>query len=103
MQANLMREATKLMESADPDGNTQKLTAFFSHMLSITVSGPEASPLTLVDLPGQGMRQVTSQQGLEWARNHKCGFMETSAEDLVWNASPYMITSEDYLTNNKYL
>ncbi|KAL1640968.1 hypothetical protein SLS58_006408 [Diplodia intermedia] len=51
----------------------------------------------------QGMRQVTSQQSLEWARNHKCGFMETSAEDLIWNASPYMISSEDYLTNNKYL
>ncbi|KAL1642762.1 hypothetical protein SLS58_005266 [Diplodia intermedia] len=31
----------------------------------------------------QGMRQVTSQQGLEWARNHKCGFMETSAREMV--------------------
>jgi GTPase KRas protein len=31
----------------------------------------------------QGQRQVKSQQGLEWARNRKCGFMETSARDKV--------------------
>lgn len=31
----------------------------------------------------QGNRQVTSQQGLEWARTHKCGFMETSAREMV--------------------
>ncbi|KAE9963708.1 hypothetical protein BLS_008986 [Venturia inaequalis] len=28
-------------------------------------------------------RQVTSQQGLEWARSRKCGFMETSAREMV--------------------
>lgn len=31
----------------------------------------------------QSQRQVKSQQGLEWARNHKCGFMETSAREMV--------------------
>jgi len=28
-------------------------------------------------------RQVKSQQGLEWARNRRCGFMETSAREMV--------------------
>ena len=31
----------------------------------------------------QSLRQVTSQQGLEWARKRGCGFMETSARDMV--------------------
>ncbi|KAF2007994.1 ras-domain-containing protein [Amniculicola lignicola CBS 123094] len=31
----------------------------------------------------QGARQVRSQQGLEWARARKCGFMETSAREMV--------------------
>lgn len=29
------------------------------------------------------MRQVKSAQGLEYARNHGCGFMETSARNVV--------------------
>ena len=28
-------------------------------------------------------RQVTSAQGLSWAREHDCGFMETSARNVV--------------------
>jgi GTPase KRas protein len=28
-------------------------------------------------------RQVKSPQGLEWARSRKCGFMETSAREMV--------------------
>jgi GTPase KRas protein len=31
----------------------------------------------------QSQRLVRSAQGLEWARNHNCGFMETSARDKV--------------------
>lgn len=31
----------------------------------------------------QGQRQVSSQKGLEWARKRKCGFMETSAREMV--------------------
>ncbi len=31
----------------------------------------------------QDRRQVKSQQGLEWARRHHCGFMETSAREMV--------------------
>ncbi|KAF2870997.1 P-loop containing nucleoside triphosphate hydrolase protein [Massariosphaeria phaeospora] len=31
----------------------------------------------------QAARQVRSQQGLEWARQRRCGFMETSARDMV--------------------
>jgi GTPase KRas protein len=31
----------------------------------------------------QGARQVRSPQGLEWARRRKCGFMETSAREMV--------------------
>ncbi|KAL2356134.1 P-loop containing nucleoside triphosphate hydrolase protein [Cryomyces antarcticus] len=31
----------------------------------------------------QDARQVKSQQGLEWARGRKCGFMETSAREMV--------------------
>ncbi|KAI9666494.1 MAG: hypothetical protein M1821_004430 [Bathelium mastoideum] len=31
----------------------------------------------------QGARQVRSQMGLEWARARKCGFMETSAREMV--------------------
>jgi small GTP-binding protein len=31
----------------------------------------------------QGARQVKSPQGLEWARRRKCGFMETSAREMV--------------------
>ncbi|KAF2084496.1 ras-domain-containing protein [Saccharata proteae CBS 121410] len=31
----------------------------------------------------QSARQVRSQEGLEWARGRKCGFMETSAREMV--------------------
>ena len=31
----------------------------------------------------QGARQIRSQTGLEWARARKCGFMETSAREMV--------------------
>jgi len=31
----------------------------------------------------QGARQIKSPQGLEWARKRKCGFMETSAREMV--------------------
>jgi len=31
----------------------------------------------------QAQRTVRSQQGLEWARGKKCGFMETSAREMV--------------------
>ncbi|KAL9096445.1 MAG: hypothetical protein Q9165_001442 [Trypethelium subeluteriae] len=31
----------------------------------------------------QGARQLKSQTGLEWARGRKCGFMETSAREMV--------------------
>ncbi|KAF2466704.1 ras-domain-containing protein [Lindgomyces ingoldianus] len=31
----------------------------------------------------QAARQIKSPQGLEWARKRKCGFMETSAREMV--------------------
>lgn len=31
----------------------------------------------------QGQRQIGAQKGLEWARKRKCGFMETSAREMV--------------------
>ncbi|KAI4955778.1 hypothetical protein J4E91_001639 [Alternaria rosae] len=31
----------------------------------------------------QGQRQVEAKTGLEWARRRKCGFMETSAREMV--------------------
>lgn len=31
----------------------------------------------------QGQRKVTAREGLEWARLRKCGFMETSAREMV--------------------
>jgi GTPase KRas protein len=31
----------------------------------------------------QGQRQITAKDGLEWARRRKCGFMETSAREMV--------------------
>ncbi|KAK8162941.1 ras small GTPase [Phyllosticta citrichinensis] len=31
----------------------------------------------------QSARRVRSQQGLEWARSRRCGFMETSAREMV--------------------
>ncbi|KAL6705271.1 hypothetical protein ACN47E_007081 [Coniothyrium glycines] len=31
----------------------------------------------------QGQRQIGAQKGLEWARRRKCGFMETSAREMV--------------------
>lgn len=31
----------------------------------------------------QGLREVSSKTGLEWARAHSCGFMETSARNTV--------------------
>ncbi|OMP88536.1 Interferon-induced GTP-binding protein MxB [Diplodia seriata] len=76
---DLMREATKLMESADPDANTPKLTAFFSHMLSITVSGPEYSPLTLVDLPGLIHTETASQS------KHDVDFIDHLVQDYIAN------------------
>jgi GTPase SAR1 family protein len=49
-------------------------------------SGPVITPVKIVagnkcDLVG--MRQVKSAQGLEYARRHGCGFMETSARNVV--------------------
>src|SRR5437762_3103025 len=46
----------------------------------------EVAPVKIVagnkcDLAGN--RQVKSQTGLEWARRHGCGFMETSARNVV--------------------
>jgi small GTP-binding protein len=31
----------------------------------------------------QAARQIRSQEGLEWAKGRRCGFMETSARDMV--------------------
>jgi GTPase KRas protein len=31
----------------------------------------------------QGARQIRSKDGLEWARKRNCGFMETSAREMV--------------------
>lgn len=31
----------------------------------------------------QGQRKVSAREGLEWARSRKCGFMETSAREMV--------------------
>ncbi|EUC39432.1 hypothetical protein COCVIDRAFT_102162 [Bipolaris victoriae FI3] len=31
----------------------------------------------------QGQRVIEAKKGLEWARNRKCGFMETSAREMV--------------------
>jgi GTPase KRas protein len=31
----------------------------------------------------QGQRQIEAKKGLEWARKHGCGFMETSAREMV--------------------
>lgn len=31
----------------------------------------------------QGQRQIKAKDGLEWARQRKCGFMETSAREMV--------------------
>ena len=31
----------------------------------------------------RGMRQVSAREGLEWARGKGCGFMETSAREMV--------------------
>ena len=31
----------------------------------------------------QAARQIKSAQGLEWARSRRCGFMETSAREMV--------------------
>lgn len=31
----------------------------------------------------QGQRKVSAREGLEWARARKCGFMETSAREMV--------------------
>lgn len=31
----------------------------------------------------QSMRQVGAREGLEWAKAHGCGFMETSAREMV--------------------
>jgi small GTP-binding protein len=31
----------------------------------------------------QSQRVIGSKDGLEWARKHKCGFMETSAREMV--------------------
>lgn len=35
------------------------------------------------DLGKTGMRQVSSKQGLDWAKQHGCLFMETSARDMI--------------------
>lgn len=35
------------------------------------------------DLSDKGLREVSAKEGLEFARGHGCGFMETSARDMV--------------------
>ncbi|KAF2018491.1 ras-domain-containing protein [Aaosphaeria arxii CBS 175.79] len=50
------------------------------------IDSGEVPPVTIVagnkcDL--QAARQIKSPQGLEWARKRQCGFMETSARDMV--------------------
>ncbi|KAI9771472.1 MAG: hypothetical protein M1840_002092 [Geoglossum simile] len=51
-------------------------------------SGGEGLPSPVKIVAGNkcdlaGNRQVRSQTGLEWARRHGCGFMETSARNVV--------------------
>lgn len=64
--------------------------SFYTEMIDMETErradADELTPIKIVagnkcDL--QGQRQVRSQQGLEWARRHKCGFMETSAREMV--------------------
>lgn len=63
---------------------------YFTEMIDMEtdrrIDAGELPPIKIVagnkcDL--QSNRQVKSQQGLEWARKAKCGFMETSAREMV--------------------
>ncbi|EOD51026.1 putative dynamin family protein [Neofusicoccum parvum UCRNP2] len=66
----LISDATKLMEAPDPR-NPTRLRAFFTGVLSITVSGPTVSPLTLVDIPGliHSENRQQTQQDVDFIRN----------------------------------
>lgn len=63
---------------------------YFTDMISMEtdnrIDQGEVPPVKIVagnkcDLSSQ--RVITSQQGLEWARKRDCGFMETSAREMV--------------------
>jgi GTPase KRas len=72
--------------------NSNSLDAL-SHFMSLIdmesesrADNNEVPPVKIVagnkcDLAGN--RQIRSQTGLEWARKHGCGFMETSARNVV--------------------
>ncbi|KAK0647299.1 Interferon-induced GTP-binding protein Mx [Lasiodiplodia hormozganensis] len=60
---DLVHEATTLMEDAGSE--YLKLKAFFADMLSITVSGSNMHPLTLVDLPGLIHSETQTQSKMD--------------------------------------
>jgi len=39
----------------------------------------------------QGQRQIKAKDGLEWARRRRCGFMETSAREMVNMEEPFAL------------
>jgi small GTP-binding protein len=70
--------------------NSLDALKYFADMISIEedtrIDSGQVPPVKIVagnkcDL--QGARQIKSPQGLEWARKRNCGFMETSAREMV--------------------
>ena len=45
----------------------------------------------------QGQRQVGAAEGLEWAKSRGCGFMETSAREVVNIEETFACKSHTYL------
>ncbi|KAF2658082.1 ras-domain-containing protein [Lophiostoma macrostomum CBS 122681] len=70
--------------------NSLDALEYFADMIAIEedtrIDSGQTPPVKIVagnkcDL--QGARQIKSPQGLEWARKRGCGFMETSAREMV--------------------
>lgn len=72
-----------LVYSVTSSQSLAELASIFDVIREVKGSDLEAAPLMLVgnkcDEP-EGDRQVTNEQGQQWAKKWGCGFMETSAK-----------------------
>lgn len=87
--SNLKSDAFLLVYDITSPNSLETLT-YFTEMIDMEeearIDNNEIPPVKIVagnkcDL--SGARKISSREGLEWARSRGCGFMETSAREMV--------------------